>query len=113
MAFVTVRNGSVVSRNAKGFTLCEAYTAPNGDERKTYYKVWTEETVPDSGIEVSGILSVRLSEYEGESRVEIHINKPRIKVVDVVENTSMNVFATRPANAYGNPLPVASDDAPF
>jgi hypothetical protein len=106
MAFVTVRGGQVVSTNAKGFTLVESYRKADGDEVKTYYKVWTEESVPEGTIDVSGILSVRVSEYEGTTRAEIHINKPRI---------SMSETQTpRPSsNAWGNPKPVEVDDAPF
>lgn len=109
MAFVTVRGGQVVSNNAKGFTLVETYKKADGAEVKTYYKVWTEESVPSEGnIDVSGILSVRVSEYEGNTRAEIHINKPRIQLSEVQTSAPRATSA-----AWGNPKPVQVDDAPF
>lgn len=105
MAFVTVRGGQVVSSNAKGFTLVETYKKADGSENKTYYKVWTEEPAPDATIDVSGILSVRVSEYEGNTRAEIHINRPRIQLSETQ--------VPRPSSSsWGNPAPVV-DDAPF
>lgn len=106
MAFVTVRGGQVVSQNAKGFTLVETYTRKDGEESKTYYKVWTEEPAPEGNIDVSGILSVRVSEYEGNTRAEIHINKPRIALSEV---QVLPPRATAPA--WGNA--VVDEDAPF
>ena len=106
MAFVTVRGGQVVSSNAKGFTLVESYKKADGTESKTYYKVWTEEAAPEGNIDVSGILSVRVSEYEGNTRAEIHINKPRV---------SMSENQARPVSNIPNgwSKAVVSDDAPF
>lgn len=106
MAFVTVRGGQVVSSNAKGFTLVETYKRKDGEEMKTYYKVWTEESVPEGALDVSGILSVRVSEYEGTTRAEIHINKPRITVSENAVPQSAKL------TSWGSPA-VAVDDAPF
>jgi hypothetical protein len=116
MAFVTVRNATVVSSNAKGFTIVESYTR-NGEEQKTYYKVWTDEPAPQGSVNISGILSVRVSEYEGKTRAEIHINRPRIEVADVPVNPHDSVASsvyTRPSSAaWGNPAPASIEDAPF
>lgn len=108
MAFVTVRGGQVVSNNAKGFTLVESYKKADGSEVKTYYKVWTEEPTPEGNVDVSGILSVRVSEYEGNTRAEIHINKPRIQLSEI---QTQPVRAS--SAAWGNPAPVDADNAPF
>ena len=108
MAFVTVRGGQVVSSNAKGFTLVETYVRKDGEESKTYYKVWTEEAVPAGNVDVSGILSVRVSEYEGNTRAEIHINKPRVQLSEV-----QTVAPRASSAAWGNPKPVVDDNAPF
>jgi hypothetical protein len=108
MAFVTVRNVNVVSTNSKGFTVVESYTR-NGEEQKTYYKVWTDEVVPEGSLNISGILSVRVSEYEGKTRSEIHINKPRIEVADAPAFATPQVSSA----AWGNPAPASIEDAPF
>lgn len=108
MAFVTVRGGQVVSNNSKGFTLVETYKKADGSENKTYYKVWTEEPTPEGNIDVSGILSVRVSEYEGNTRAEIHINKPRIQLSEVQSAPPRATSA-----AWGNPAAVEDANAPF
>lgn len=108
MAFVTVRGGQVVSNNSKGFTLVETYKKADGSEIKTYYKVWTEEPAPEGSVDVSGILSVRVSEYEGNTRAEIHINKPRIVLSEVQTQAPRATSA-----AWGNPAPALAEDAPF
>jgi hypothetical protein len=109
MAFITVRGGQVVSQNAKGFTLVESYKKADGDEIKTYYKVWTEEPVDaNTSIDVSGIVSVRVSEYEGNTRAEIHINKPRIQISEKQNFTMPKPVETNRGQAY-----VIEANAPF
>lgn len=114
MAFVTVRGGQVVSQNAKGFTLVETYKRQDGEESKTYYKVWTEEPAPTEGnIDVSGILSVRVSEYEGNTRAEIHINKPRVQLSEKQGVPAAPAMPRPSSAAWGNPIVIQADDAPF
>jgi hypothetical protein len=107
MAFVTIRNVNVVNTNSKGFTAVEVYER-NGEEFKTYYKVWTEEAVPAGSLNISGILSVRVSEYDGKVRAEIHVNKPRIE-------SAGDAPVAKPAGSvsWGNPAPIEIDNAPF
>lgn len=104
MAFVTVRNATVVSRNAKGGTIVETYLR-NGEEAKSYYKVWTDEVLPEGTFDVSGILSARVNEYDGKVSAEIHINKPRFK-----QGEAADVY--RSASNWGG-APAALDDSPF
>jgi tagatose-1,6-bisphosphate aldolase non-catalytic subunit AgaZ/GatZ len=106
MAFVTVRDATVVNRNGKGGTIVETYIR-NGEEAKSYYKVWTDEPLPEGKFDVSGILSVRVSEYEGNVRAEVHINKPRFKVGE----DSQAVY--RGSQSWSNPGVSALDDSPF
>lgn len=79
MAFITVKGGTVLNINSKGFTLIESYTKQTGETVNNYYKVWTSEPVEEGAIvNVSGVHSARISEYEGKQRLEIHINNARI-----------------------------------
>lgn len=92
MAFISVKGGTVVNINSKGFTLVESYTKQTGETVNNYYKVWTTEQVREGAIiNVSGVHSARISEYEGRQRLEIHINNARIEA----------------------PAPAKTDDLPF
>jgi hypothetical protein len=95
MAFITVRNGVVSSTNAKGFTLTESYTSKaTGEVKESRYKVWSNEPVTEGAtLNVSGIHSARVNEYDGKTYVEIHINSPRIEAT--------------------TPIAVSVEDAPF
>jgi len=101
MAFINVKHATVGNANSKGFTLIESYKDRNGEEQSTYYKVWTSEQHDQGSIvDVSGVVTFRVSEYEGKHRGEIHINNPRISVPS----------APTPA---ATPAPAAAEDAPF
>jgi hypothetical protein len=80
MAFISVKGGTVISVNSKGFTLVESYTKQTGDVVNNYFKVWSSEPVLEgSVVNVSGVHSARISEYEGKQRLEVHINNARIE----------------------------------
>jgi len=82
MAFVNVKGATVGDKlGEKGFTLIESWTKQDGTVVNTYYKVWTSEAwTPGTVVDVSGILSVKADIYEGDAKVSISINNPRINV---------------------------------
>lgn len=80
MAFLSVKNATVSNINSKGFTIVESYVTQTGEKLSKYYKVWSDEAVREGQlVNVSGIFSARINEYDGKTSVEIHINKPRIE----------------------------------
>lgn len=84
MAFISVKNATVTNINSKGFTVVESYETQSGETMSKYYKVWSDEQVREGQvINVSGIFSTRINEYEGKTSIEVHINKPRIEAPGV------------------------------
>lgn len=103
MAFVNIKGATVGDKlGEKGFTLIESWTKQDGTVIKSYYKVWTAEKW-DTGtvVDVSGILSVKSEIYEGDAKVSISVNNPRI-----------NISGAAPA-VVKSAAPVIDESVPF
>lgn len=103
MAFVNIKGATVGDKlGEKGFTLIESWTKQDGTVIKSYYKVWTaEKWNTGSVVDVSGILSVKADIYEGDAKVSISVNNPRI-----------NISGAAPVSA-APAAPVVDVSAPF
>lgn len=91
MAEVIISEAEVIREIPNyGFVVTESRRDRNGEERKSYYTVWTDEKVEiGEKISVRGLLSVKLDEYttrEGEKKqtAQASINNPKIKKADDV-----------------------------
>ena len=84
MAYVNIKNATIENvYEGKGFRASTAYKTRDGADRKEYYKIWTPEPVAVGDVvDVSGVLTVRLEEFEGSSPyAAIHVNNPKIEVL--------------------------------
>jgi len=68
-----------------GFAATESYTTKDGEVRKTWFTVWTKNTVSVGDImSVEGELSVKVSEYtdkEGQSKTKAEANINNAKLM--------------------------------
>ena len=93
MAFVNIQNARVErSVKDKGFVAIESYKTREGEEKQTSYTIWTDNPndIPGEGVvvNVSGALSVRMREFENDEGetvrfAQIHVNRPKITLVDM------------------------------
>lgn len=86
MAEVIVNDAEVVREiNGYGFVVCETRRDRNGEDRKAYFTVWTDEKLEvGEKVSVRGALSVKVDEYtnrNGEVKrvAQSSINFPKIK----------------------------------
>jgi len=89
MAEVTIRDAEVIRIiEGYGVSVAESYKDRNGEVRKSYYTVWTKETLAVGDlINVKGLLSVKLDEYEKDGEIKqtasANVNSPTIEKVDL------------------------------
>lgn len=88
MASVKIKNATVEGVFAgKGFRCSTSYKDQQGNDRKDYYKVWTENTPKEGDVlDIEGLLRVRIEEYtnrDGEAKTiaAVHINNPKIEYI--------------------------------
>lgn len=88
MAFVDIKNGLVEKafNGGKGFGVSETFKKSDGTDGKAKFKVWFEQpqTIAEgSRIDVSGVLSVKVSSFDGDSGpvqyAEVSLNNARLK----------------------------------
>jgi len=86
MAEIIVLNAEVIRLIPNyGAVVSEKFKDSQGEERKNYYTVWTNETLTvGDEISIRGILRVKLDEYtnqQGEVKrsAQAHINNPKIE----------------------------------
>jgi len=86
MAEVVVLNAEVIRLIQNyGVVVAEKFKDSQGEERKNYYTVWTDQPLEvGDEISVRGILRVKLDEYtnrDGEVKrsAQAHINNPKIE----------------------------------
>lgn len=89
MAEVTIQNAEVIRIiDGYGVSVAESYKNRDGEIRKSYYTVWTKEDLSVGDlINVKGLLSVKLDEYEknGETvrSASASVNNPTIEKIDL------------------------------
>lgn len=89
MANVEIRNAEVTRLiSGYGAVVCESYKDKQGEIRKNYYTVWTNDSLAEGDVlNVKGLLSVKLDSYDknGEKQYKAvaNINNPTIEKVDV------------------------------
>jgi hypothetical protein len=89
MAEVTIRDAEVIRIiEGYGVSVAESYKDRNGEVRKSYYTVWTKENLAVGDlINVKGLLSVKLDEYEKDGEIKqtasANVNSPTIEKVDL------------------------------
>lgn len=79
----------VVSRIIEGYGFKGVETSTvKGEERKTYYTVWTQDKVREGdSVSVEGLLGVKIEEFTGRDNqpkkvAAIHINNGRVSAGD-------------------------------
>lgn len=85
MATITITNAKVnrVIQDM-GFEVAESYETRDGDIKETKFTVWTTpNNIPAEGatVNVSGNVSVRLEEYNGNKFARFHVNQPTVNLV--------------------------------
>jgi hypothetical protein len=89
MATIELREAEVTRIIAGyGVEVTESWTSKTGDTRKSYYTVWTKENLEVGDvINVKGVLSVKLDEYEYKGEMKhkavANINSPKIQKADL------------------------------
>jgi len=72
----------------KGFAASTTYEDRNGELRKEKYTVWTDNTglQPGDLLNISGLLSVRVEEFEGDNGTvrfaAVHVNNPTVSKIN-------------------------------
>jgi len=72
----------------KGFAASTTYTDRNGELRKEKYTVWTDNAGLEVGdlVNVSGLLSVRVEEFEGDNGTvrfaAVNVNSPSVTKIN-------------------------------
>ncbi len=87
MALTFIKNGLVEKAfsGGRGYAISETFKKQDGSDGKQRYKVWFDQATPlteGSRVDVSGILSAKVSEFDGDNGTvqfaEISLNKARI-----------------------------------
>lgn len=88
MAEVIIKDAEVIRLiTGYGATVVESYKDKSGETRKSYYTVWTKENLAVGDlINVKGLLSVKLDEFEKDGVIKqtasANVNNPTIQKVD-------------------------------
>jgi hypothetical protein len=96
MAIINIENAEVLRTiSQKGFACAENYTTKDGQERQNKFTIWCKpEDIPAEGstVNVSGVLTTRMENYNGRDFVGQHVNFPRVETVKeaVVEQAPEN-----------------------
>jgi hypothetical protein len=89
MAFVELREAEVTRIiNGYGVEVAESWTGKTGDTFRSYYTVWTQENLNVGDvINVKGVLSVKLDQYESKGETKhkavANINSAKIQKADL------------------------------
>lgn len=89
MALIELREAEVTRLiNGYGAVVAEAYKDKSGETRKSYYTIWTKDSLQVGDLlNIKGVLSVKLDSYEKNGQQEFkavaNINNPKIQKVDI------------------------------
>lgn len=89
MANIEIRQAEVIRLiDGYGAVVVESYKDREGEQRKSYYTVWTKDSLAVGDvIGVKGILNVKLETYEvngvEQHKAAANINNPTIQKVDL------------------------------